>query len=639
MRKINSTALSYGSFALFSAFFAVALYFFGRFLDGSMMYNCYLFQYPIAEEIFFSVIVVLLPVLFYQAKIRKCAWLNKVAPFAEKHIDVLSGGYFILLFAAYSGLLLLFTLVAWKPFEALLFGVLSLSFFYWVLLKIKRNQEMLIPKSISALLRIKDWKFDLLIVCCAILLISWVKKYYFYDMSCISDSNSQMAHALLWKSGQWYLPNPFGYKEIVNIVNGVKGDRVCSQYPPGYISVLYLFAKMNMMHYTGVFIGALTLPLVRILGDRLFKAPVGRIASVFLLASPFFVIMSAESMNHCLGLFLTLAICIFIDKNLKKFQVKYALLIGFLIAFLGITRPLNGVVISVFYALHSIYYHRKRMAFIKDGWYVFLGALPVICFLMLVNYKSMGDPFTLGYKLSDPKMHRLGFAFMGVENYPLTQALKNVTVNILSASQWIFFLPVISLFPLILWWLFLRKTSRQMSFVFLCLMQFSAYGCYHFHDLFIGPRFWYEMLGFPIIFSAAACFFFARKYYRSFSARSKPYILLIIFCYFSMALSYSAIRGNIAHMGKYKIILKRGASLKTLMQNSRVEDHSIIIFGLYLKDWMWIYGPSFSGDVYAAQYDDTFDYQMFQNAYPDWKLYCIYNTKKIEEYDSTINME
>lgn len=634
MKKIfNQSFFNSISFLLSFIFFCFFVGYFGEFHEENMMYNCYSFTYPGAITGFFLLITAVIPILLFLGKNSKLPYFQVVFDFIDKYIILLSGSYFILLGISFGGYFYLYNLLKWKPVEIGLFCLLALSAIYWLFLKMKSGKTLLLPYwSKYLLFGMKNWHFDLILTAFALIFMGLIKKYIYLNISCNADPNSQMAQALLWQSGQWFIHNPFTYKEMVYIVNSVRGERVFSQFPPGYISIMYLLNKVHLMDYTGVITGSLALPAIRVLGDRIFKAPVGRVAAILLLASPFFVIMSVESMNHSLGLLLFILICILISKNMESFSPVYSILAGFCIAYLGITRPLNGIIFSLFYGVTGIWYRRKNWLFIKDGFFVFLGALPVILFFLFVNYQALGKYFFLGYQLSNPDLHRLGFDFTGVAGYSMVDALKNLTLNILSISQWIFFWPMMSFLPLLLWWLFVRKSKEQVGLILLVMIQIFAYACYQFHDLYFGPRFWYEFLPVLIIFTAAPLVMFGKKYVNLFSAKTRPYISLILMVYASLFLGFSMLHGNHIRLQKYHSVIRRGANVRTLVRSAQLPEKSVILFGLFYKDWMWVYGPSFKDSIYATQYDPDFDYQKFLDDYPDWHLYCIRSPFKIEKF-------
>jgi 4-amino-4-deoxy-L-arabinose transferase-like glycosyltransferase len=518
------------------------------------------------------------------------------------------------------------TIIKWHPLKGILFIVLANLFLYIFFFGFSRLERS--PLYIAAEYVLKGMPsclFDVCLILIGLFVLYYIEKWVFSSIWFMSDSTSQLAQARLMFSGKWFIESPPPLKDWVAFVNGTQGNRIYSQYPPGYIILLYWLMSFGVEQYAGVIIGALTLPAIHRLGRLTVNETTGRMAAIIILLSPYWAIMSTQGMNHSLVLLLLLLfiICfIKIWENRQKSNI-YALVCGFLIAWIGITRPLNGIVYFLAACVAILVWRRS----FKRGCPLLLwflgGMLLWALYFLYYNYQTGGSLWSIGYRAAYPQMNRMGFDFMGVPDYPVSLAVKRLIANMLALNDWFFFWPAFGWFPFILWWLKGRKNHKEMFLLIVIILQIMAYFCYHFHDLFIGPRFWYELIGpLVVLFSAGlmpllGCFEGAEKRTES---------RLIIGLVTILVLGYFSIHGFVAGLNKkadkFIPMIFRGALVKKSLAKMEFPERSILLFDLGYTDWMWLYGMDYNKKIYCTQYDIN-KIGLLRERYPDYHFYTL----------------
>jgi len=183
---------------------------------------------------------------------------------------------------------------------------------------------------------IPDWLFDGVCMIFGLCMILIVKYKYFSGVLIVSDSMSQIIQAKMMQAGLYTLSVPDALAGIIRFPNGVNGlDVVYSQYPPGWILILYLLSFFNLEMFGGVIIGVATLPVLRWCAGSILSRAGSRLCEILLCLSPFWMIMSAEGMNHCPALLFLLlvigflfrlekmgSIVNFVEKMVERYERK-----------------------------------------------------------------------------------------------------------------------------------------------------------------------------------------------------------------------------------------------------------------------------------------------------------------------------
>jgi hypothetical protein len=131
------------------------------------------------------------------------------------------------------------------------------------------------------------------------------------------------------------------------------------------------------------------------------------------------------------------------------------------------------------------------------------GLVPPAAVFMAYDKFTTGRALVMGYEVSNPGLHRLGFRFSGDHIYTPIEAINNFAADLAAFNHLMFGMAIGSWTLLLAWWLSTRLPRHQFIVFALILVQAFFYSLYQFHDLFFGPRFLFETL--PGLAFLAAC--------------------------------------------------------------------------------------------------------------------------------------
>ena len=270
----------------------------------------------------------------------------------------------------------------------------------------------------------------------------------------------------------------------------------------------------------------------------------GRAAMLLLIGSPFYMAVSGSAMNHAsAALALTAAaLCLMpIGPVRSPHRLRWIAVAGGLCLGWAVTiRPLTGLVHALVWAAVWVGmmiraqgaerkaklwcgHHACKKQSAKDEkrdlsphddlksairnpqsaivWVCVGLILPAAIFLFY-NWKTTGHPLHMGYQANNPAMHRLGFRAEGPYPYMPLDAIHNLVANLMSLGTILFGWAIGSVVVLAIWWTRTRLSRGERILAALCVAQTVAYTLYHFHDLFMGPRFLYEIVPFLAVLAA-----------------------------------------------------------------------------------------------------------------------------------------
>lgn len=344
----------------------------------------------------------------------------------------------------------------------------------------------------------------------AVMVFSW--RVLYEDQPVVTDSQSQIAQARLMLSGHWRLEIPQALRDVICFPYGTRTAPSFSQYPPGYILALMPALALKLPPQAAdIPVVALTAILTALLAWRLAGRGAAIAAGLLLLGSPFFMGLSGSGMNHSLtAALLAAAACAFIPAGpVRRAPGRLALLGGLCLGWAVMTRPVTGLghalVWSAAWALLMLEALRRgqsRLAMRPDRtprallrqllWAAAGAAIPAAIFLFY-NYKTTGHPLLMGYQVSNPELHRLGFHGGALPFTPLDAWLR-AAANCVSLSFVLFGWACGSWLALGIWLWRSRLGRGERTLAALVAVQAGLYTLYQYHDLFLGPRFLYELL-------------------------------------------------------------------------------------------------------------------------------------------------
>ena len=193
--------------------------------------------------------------------------------------------------------------------------------------------------------------------------------------------------------------------------------------------------------------------------------------------------------------------------------------------------------------------------------------------------------------------------------------------------------PVFGGLPILLWIIRRNKSKAEKALAILIVGQIFAYFCYQFHDLLMGPRFWYETIGFIFILSACALSPLMcqkvqltpelnwNKSSLSILRLSSMFAFILFIIYgLSISLPKKAIR--------YGDMISRGTRFQKSYQTITFPPKSILVVPMYYNEWSWVFGPKISNNLLYINDRGSEENQSLMKQYPDWNFY-IYRPEKV----------
>jgi hypothetical protein len=190
------------------------------------------------------------------------------------------------------------------------------------------------------------------------------------------------------------------------------------------------------------------------------------------------------------------------------------LLAGLALGWAVITRPPTGLAhglvwAAVWAALWFIHrtgagYHTpdSRRTLARAAMWTVLGlALPAAVF-MIYNAHTTGHPLRMAYMVRSPEVHRLGFRSEGPLAYSPLDALNNLAANLATLNFLLLGWAIGSWTALLVWWKRTRLARPEVVIIALVAGQTMIYVLYHYHDLYLGPRFLFETVPFLVLLAA-----------------------------------------------------------------------------------------------------------------------------------------
>lgn len=327
-----------------------------------------------------------------------------------------------------------------------------------------------------------------------------------------ADSLSQVSQARLLATGRVAHDLSPALRAVVQIVYATPTVPSFSQYPPGHLLLMVpaVWAGWPPQVVNGIGAGALVL-LTAALARRVAGGQ-GVAAGVLMATSPFFLVMAGEAMNHvtaaaCLA---GAALCLLprLGHGWAAPSVRAAGLAGVLLGWAAITRPLpvlaqGAVWLSVWvwsWWRESEPTHRRALARAMGA--VALGAAGPLAIGAAYNLATTGVAWQFGYSQSMAEMHVLGFRAEGPFPHGPGRALDHLAATLLSAwwqvGGWWMGCGVLAG---VAWWRW-RGRPGECVLAWLVAAQLAVFGLYHYFDLYLGPRFQFEVLAFAVVLLA-----------------------------------------------------------------------------------------------------------------------------------------
>ena len=352
----------------------------------------------------------------------------------------------------------------------------------------------------------------LVVFLAALYLFAWHE--IFNRQPIMTDSQSQISQARLLLTGRCTLDVRREFRNVIAFPYAVYDVPSFSQFPPGHVLLLAPFLRVGLPPQAlNMVAGIVTILLIGSLARRLEGPAVARAACLMLVASPLMMQMSVSAMNHataCLMLWLA-AWCLLpmaeSGDGAARPGLAWSFVAGLALGWAVMTRPLTGLA-------HSLVWGGLWLALMAEAIWrrppggesprrllarlaaVVAGLVPPALIFMFFNWRTTGHPLMMGYEISNPMLHRLGFYVSAPDGrvYTPLEAIHRLAADMMALNRQMLGLAIGSWTLLLAWWLNTRLPRRHVVPALILLVQIFLYRLYQYHDLFFGPRFLFEAL-------------------------------------------------------------------------------------------------------------------------------------------------
>jgi hypothetical protein len=356
----------------------------------------------------------------------------------------------------------------------------------------------------SFILSVKlPWFLSILFIA-EFLVTNLISYFAFEHIPHIQDSFAQVFHGAIFAAGHLTAPAPplqelFYYDNII-----INNGQWYSQYPPGHSFLMMLGILAGAPWIINPLAGSATVVLLYFLGREIYSDPIGRLASLLGLLSPFILFMSSEFMNHATALFMFTVFMLFYARTLRLHSILSALMAGAALGWIINIRPLTAVTLGLPFMVYATWLLMKRF---KQHRLPFLAmssmVLTFIGILLVFNQLTNGDPLLFGYQVLHGTEHLPGFgpAPWG-EPHTVGLGILHTLNNFVGLNKHLFEWPIPSLAFVFILFAAGRVNRWDVLLIgsFLCLS--LGYVFYWYQDWCFGPRFVYEASGCMILLTA-----------------------------------------------------------------------------------------------------------------------------------------
>ncbi len=364
------------------------------------------------------------------------------------------------------------------------------------------------------LLQLKTAHFLLLTAGIFFLIANLISLLVFEHIPHIQDSISQLFQARIFATGRIHLPSPpfpdfFDYTHIIN--NG----RWYSQYPWLHSFILMLFVFLKIPWIVNPLLGALTVPLIYLLGKELYDEPTARLATILAVISPFLFNMSAEYMNHASALFFATLFLLYYFRTLKgKKPLTSAIFAGLALGAVANIRPYTALALGLPFALYALVnLIRSPRRHLLPLLLMLLTVTISTSLVFVYNYLANGHPLLFGYVVKWGPGHEVGFGHSGWgPSHTPYAGILNTGNDLNLINKFLFEWPIPALLLILIPFArpnrlsgyrhrhYRNKNDWLLLLGFLSLT--LAYFFYWFHNVCFGPRFLYESAACLILLTA-----------------------------------------------------------------------------------------------------------------------------------------
>jgi hypothetical protein len=326
----------------------------------------------------------------------------------------------------------------------------------------------------------------------------------------VQDSVADLFQAKTLALGRLWVPQPklpaFFTEEFIPNHDG----RWFGKYPPGWPVLLTAGVLLHAPWLVDPVLAGADVFLIYLIGREAYSRPIGLLAALLTLSSPFFLFLGGSFMPHTATLFyLSGAAYLFIRWSNRASSGERAgppaarllLPAGFLLGMGLITRQLDGVAFALPFAVLLVPSLRRRD--LRPALLLALGAIVPLAAMVLYDWDLTGSPLTSPYALWWP-FDKVGFGrHVGLSGFTPAGGLWNTSINLQMLLAhlfgWPFYLTLaLAAVP------FLTGRANRWDALFLAsaLAIITAYVAYWNPGTMFGPRYYYTAIPWFALLSA-----------------------------------------------------------------------------------------------------------------------------------------
>jgi 4-amino-4-deoxy-L-arabinose transferase-like glycosyltransferase len=232
-----------------------------------------------------------------------------------------------------------------------------------------------------------------------------ISSLVFQDSVLSSDEWSYLIQAQIFSHGKLAVPSP-RHREFFDFIHIVNNGRYYSKYPPGWPFLLAIGVWLGMPRVVNSLLGAGTLLLLYAIGKKLYTLRIALLASLFAVASPYFLFNTASYFSHTASLFFVTLLLFLLMCGWEKRRWSYFLLAGLSGSASFLVRPFDQCAVLVPIGIFLIVSRmRKQLATHHIASFA-LGQLSGVLLFLLYNALQNGHPLVTGYHVADSWMDR-----------------------------------------------------------------------------------------------------------------------------------------------------------------------------------------------------------------------------------------
>ena len=245
---------------------------------------------------------------------------------------------------------------------------------------------------------------SLLVVLCIIFSLV-ISSVVFQDSIVSSDEWSYLIQAHIFSHGRLAVPSPM-HREFFDYAHIVNNGRYYSKYPPGWPVLLAIGVFLGAPRLVNPLLGAGTLLLLYAMGKKLYTPQIALLASLFALASPYFLFNTASYFAHTASLFFIALLLFLLMQGWQERSSLYFFLAGISGSASFLVRPFDQCVVLIPVGVFLVVSRVRKQLGTKHVALFGLGQLNGFLLFLLYNTLQNGHPFMTGYHVADAWMEQ-----------------------------------------------------------------------------------------------------------------------------------------------------------------------------------------------------------------------------------------